>query len=190
MQNTDKNIFTDTLTDVFETLAGRAPSARAIDMWFVSLKDYGLNDVINALLFWTRNKAKAPAPADIHSLLSTWKSKELEDDAKAQVEENNKPFKPCDPAVNRGFNRWLADYRSKVKSLIPDRFAIIQATAKWNEPMSNFKRDWLVRALGHVPTPEDIQRATAIVAEIDAADAALPDVTQYIENERDRERWM
>ena len=190
MHKTEKEYFTNSLVEVYETLAGRTPSQKAIDLWFESLQDYPLNDIVNAFMFWTRNKSKAPTPADIHSLLSTWKSKELEDDAKAQVEANNKPFKPCDPAVNRGFNRWLADYRSKVKSRIPQNFCVIKATAEWNEPMSNFKRDWLVRALGHVPTPEDIQRAASIVAEIDAADAALPDVTQYIENERDRERWM
>lgn len=190
MRSTDKDQFADAVRDVVETLGGRSPTDRAIEVWFDALKEFPVNDVLSALYDYAKFKSKAPAPADIRKIVTDRISERLEEQSAEAAKESRKPDAGFEPAVGRAVSQWKEDL-AKATAGKPDRLWLYDCLRLWKtSSLHYYQREMVKSALGREPTDEDIARAKEISGRWDRVYRQIPEFSVYVVIERNRDAQM
>lgn len=70
MNPTDTKILKDRLSELADALGARGPGDSGMKAWYIALKDFGVDEVVDSLDQWLRTKGKMPTPSDIRLILA------------------------------------------------------------------------------------------------------------------------
>jgi hypothetical protein len=84
---TDTQAMKGRLTEFADAVGARAPGEAGLKAWYIALKDFAIDEVVDALDQWLRTKPKMPAPADIRLILAGRLSDRIERQAAAEKAE-------------------------------------------------------------------------------------------------------
>jgi len=70
MNPSDHKTLHERLTELADALGAKAPGEAGVKAWYIALKDFPIDEVVDALDTWLRTKPKMPAPADVRSILA------------------------------------------------------------------------------------------------------------------------
>lgn len=87
MNPTDHSTLRARLSELADALGSKAPGEAGVKAWYIALKDFPIEQVINSLDHWLRTKPKMPAPADIRKILSGILSDRIEAHAIAEKQQ-------------------------------------------------------------------------------------------------------
>lgn len=116
MQNADLPLLTERLTELAEAMGARPIAAKGMQMWFVTLREYPIHDVVDTLTNWARQQTKFPAPAQIVKILADRQSDRLEASARAASRVFQQTHVAArDPKLAKRLNDLAAHMRNPVR---------------------------------------------------------------------------
>jgi len=78
---TDSKTLRERLVEIADAVGAKPPGEAGVKAWFIALKDFPIEDVVDALDTWLRTKPKMPTPADIRLVLAVRLSDRIERNA-------------------------------------------------------------------------------------------------------------
>lgn len=158
----------DRLTELADAMPrGRAPTAGAASVWFDTLAECRLDDILYVLTDWPKtHHIGMPAPADILALCRKRVSDRLEVESKRNAKQSGfdaaqlRPGPSCDPHI-------AASELAKIKSILktpkpgPKQWAHrLRKREEAGEPLSDLQKSSLRAALRfYAPSAEDYEAA-------------------------------
>lgn len=83
MHSTDLPLLTERLTELAEALSAKPVSPKGLQVWFTTLREFPMPDVVDLLTGWAKRATKMPAPADIWKALNETRTEKIEAQARA-----------------------------------------------------------------------------------------------------------
>lgn len=150
MNPTDTKTLQERLKEMADGLGSKAIGDAGIKAWYIALKDFSIEEIVDALDTWLRTKPKMPAPADVRSILAGRLSDRIERQAVADRE-----------AFAAGAKRIVSDASKQIARANLGRIGMLLHSMRPEDP-----DEWWHRIIGRWRLGEPLEYAQTVNAKL------------------------